>query len=242
MPSDPRRLSSCWQPCPSLPRAVPPPELRDAIFAQTIDTKSRKVYLLTSRLGYSVAALAAVVLIFVVAIYLLINGYQRSLDPEVVASQPGNGMLWPLSRPVEITFNKEMDKESVEAALSIVPATEKDRLTLTWNGNTVVLGQNQTLHSASSYSILITTNAQDKWGKNLGSDFRLQFETSDSFALQTPVPLPTPTVTPQPTATPTTTPTPAPQSTATPAGDGLAPIPPTAMPLLLQLPRRRRPR
>jgi Bacterial Ig-like domain/Putative zinc-finger len=212
----------------SLPRAVPPPELRDAIFAHTIDTKSRKVYLLTSRLGYSVAALAAVLLIFVVAIYLLINGYQRSIDPEVVASQPGNGMLWPLSRPVEITFNKEMDKESVEAALSIVPATEKDRLTLTWNGNTVVLGLNQTLHSGSSYSILITTNAQDKWGKNLGSDFRLQFETSDSFALQTPVPLPTPTATSEPTVAPTTTPTLAPQSTATPGGDILVPLPPTA--------------
>ena len=77
----------------ALPRAVPPPELRDAIFAETVGSSSRKIYLISSRLGYSVAALAAVVLIFIVAVYLLINGYQRSIDPAVVASQPGNGML-----------------------------------------------------------------------------------------------------------------------------------------------------
>ena len=189
----------------ALPRAIPPPELRDAIFAGTVDSSSRKIYLLSSRLGYSVAALAAVVLIFVVAIYLLINGYQRSIDPEVVASQPRNGFLWPLYQPVEISFNKEMDRESVEKALSIVPASEKERLTRTWDGNTLILGRNQTLQPASSYTILITTNATDKWGKSLGAAFRLQFETSETFALQTPEPLPTATPTLQPTVPPTPT-------------------------------------
>lgn len=214
----------------SLPRAVPPPELRDAIYAETVNSNSRKVYLLSSRVGYSVAALAAVVLIFVVAVYLLISGYQRSIDPEVVASQPGNGFLWPLSRPVEITFNKEMDRESVESALSIVPASEKDRLSASWDGNTLILGQNQTLQPASSYTIRITTNAQDAWGKNLGSDFRLQFETSETFALQTPEPLPTVTATPQPTSTPTTPPTDTPPATPTEDQDAPAPIQPTNEP------------
>ncbi len=189
----------------SLPRVTPPPELRDAIFAETVNSNSRKIYLFSSRLGYSVAAIAAVALIVIVAVYLLISGYQRSLDPEVVASQPGNGFLWPLSRPVEITFNKEMDRESVESALSIVPASEKDRLTATWDGNTLVLGANQTLQPASSYSIRITTNAQDKWGQKLGSEFELQFETSETFALQTPEPLPSATPTPLPTEPPTAT-------------------------------------
>ena len=208
----------------SLPRAVPPPELREAIYAETIDSSSRRIYLLSSRVGYSVAALAAVVLIFIVAVYLLVNGYQRSIDPEVIASQPGNGVLWPLSRPVEITFNKEMDQESVESALSILPASEKDRLTITWDGNTLVLGENQTLHSASSYSILITTTAQDKWGKNLGSEFRLQFETSESFALQTPEPIPTATATVTSTATQPPAPTAA--AVVTPTLPQQAPGPP----------------
>ncbi|MEZ4570316.1 MAG: zf-HC2 domain-containing protein [Thermomicrobiales bacterium] len=198
----------------SLSRAVPPPELRRAIYASTVNSNSRKVYFLSSRLGYSVAAIAAVALLFIVAAYLLINGYQRTIDPEVVASEPGNGMLWPLSRPIEITFNKEMDRESVESALSIVPASEKDRLSRYWDGNTLVLGQNQTLHSSSSYTILITTNAEDKWGKNLGSSFKLQFETSDSFALQTPEPLPTLSPTAEPTTTPSATPSKTPGSSA----------------------------
>ena len=211
----------------SLPRAVPPPELREAIYAETIDSSSRRIYLFSSRVGYSVAALAAVLLIFIVAAYLLVNGYQRSIDPEVVASQPGNGVLWPLSRPIEITFNKEMDQESVESALSILPASEKDRLAVSWDGNTLILGENQTLHSASSYSLLITTTAQDKWGKNLGSEFRLQFETSETFALQTPEPLPTPTATPMPTATAPPAPTSAAIVTPTPAQQIPAPPQPT---------------
>ncbi|CAN5677139.1 hypothetical protein BH23CHL2_BH23CHL2_17170 [soil metagenome] len=210
----------------ALPRAIPPPDLRDAIYAETVDTQSRKVYLLSSRLGYSVAALAAVALIFVVAVYLLINGYQRSIDPEVVASQPVNGVLWPLSRPVEITFNKEMDRDSVESALSIIPASERDRLSRTWDGNTLILGQNQTLRSDTSYTIRITIDARDKWGQSLKSEFRLQFASSDSFALQTPEPLPTPTPTQEPTAVPTATPPPETQATAT-SNEAVSPAQPT---------------
>lgn len=212
----------------SLPRAIPPPELRDTIHAATVDSNRRRVYFLSSRLGYSVAAIAAVLLLFVVAIYLLVNGYQRSIDPEVVASNPGNGVLWPLSRPIEITFNKEMDRESVESALSIAPASERDRLSRSWDGNTLILGENQTLRSDTSYTIRITTGAQDKWGQSLGSEFQLQFESSETFALQTPEPLPTPTPTLSPTVAPTTTPSDEPQPTAT--SESVASSPPTEQP------------
>ena len=216
----------------SLPRAVPPAELRNAIYAATIESQPRKVYLLTSRLGYSVAALAAVLLIFIVAIYLLVNGYQRSIDPEVVGSQPGNGVIWPLSRPIEISFNKEMDRDSVESALSITPASEKDRLTRTWEGNTLIIGQSQTLRSGASYTVRITTNAEDKWGKRLGSEFQLQFESSDTFALETPVPIPTATETPVPLPTSTATPTEAgqPGPTSTPESAATPPAAATVEP------------
>jgi len=210
-----------------LPPVVPPAELRDAIFAQTVDSGSRRLYIFSSRLGYSVAALAAVVLIFIVAIYLIVNGYQRSIDPAVVGSQPANNVVWPLSRPIEITFNKEMDRESVEAALSISPASERERLTRTWDGNTLILGANQTLRPNTTYSISITTAAEDRWGTNLGSEFKLQFESSDSFALQTPEPLPT--VTPSPTPEPTFTPTTQPASPTKPEG-AVEPPTPTAEP------------
>ena len=213
----------------SLPRAIPPPELREAIHAATVHSNRRRVYFISSRLGYSVAAIAAVVLLFVVAIYLLVNGYQRSIDPEVVASNPGNGVLWPLSRPIEIKFNKEMDRESVESALSIAPASERDRLSRTWNGNTLILGENQTLRSDTSYTIRITTGAQDKWGRSLDSDFRLQFASSDTFALQTPEPLPTAIPTLSPTAVPTATPSDEPQQ-PTATSNEVAPPPSTEEP------------
>ena len=189
----------------SLPPVAPPVELRDAIYAATVDSGSRRLHVFGSRVGYSVAALAAMLLIFVVAIYLIVNGYQRSIDPAVVGSQPTNNVVWPLSRPIEITFNKEMNRESVEAALSISPASEWERLTRTWEGNTLILGANQTLRPDTTYSISITTAAEDRWGTNLGSEFKLQFESSESFALQTPEPLPsaTPSPTPPPSATPT---------------------------------------
>ncbi len=189
----------------SLPPISPPLNLRDSIFAETLDARPRRLRGFSSKVGYSAAALATVALIFVVAIYLLASGYQRSIDPEVVSSQPGNGVVWPLFRPIEITFNKEMDKASVESALAIVPASEKDRLTISWDGNTLVLGANQLLKPDSTYAISITTGAADKWGKNLESDFRLQFGTSDSFALQTPQPLPSATASPSPSPTPRAT-------------------------------------
>jgi hypothetical protein len=206
----------------ALPPVAPPANLREAIFEETVESGARKLYAFTGRVGYSVAALAAVALIFVVAIYLLVNGYQRTIDPEVVASQPGNSVIWPLYRPIEITFNTEMDRESVEAALSISPPTEKERLSINWDGNTLILGQNQTLHADSTYTISITADAQDKWGKHLSSSFEIQFLTSDSFALQTPVPIP-------PTATATTVPSPTANAQETrPPSEPTSPAPPLA--------------
>lgn len=216
-------------------RPVQPPEtLTGDIFAVTINAGPKRLYMLTSRVGYSLAAVAAVILIFVVAVYLIIGGYQRRIDPEVVASQPGENVNgWPLQLPIRITFNKEMDRESVEAALTIQPPSEHEWLleTVSWDGNTLILGGNQLLKPNTEYSVSIGSAAQDKWGNQLDDDFELAFTAGPTTALETPVPAaPTPTATPEPA--PTATNTPVADSSDIPPPPTTPPniVPPTATP------------
>lgn len=193
----------------------PPADLTSAIYRETIGSRRRRIFLLSSRVGYSIAAAAAVFLVFIVAAYLIFIGYQRSIDPTVVASQPGSNVVWPQHRPVEITFNKEMDHDSVSKALTISPSSEKDRLALSWNGNTLIIGQNQTLKPGASYMIRVGTAATDRWGQHLSQPFQVSFETSRSVTqIETPTPEP-------PTPTPTRVLSPTPSATETEA-------PPTA--------------
>lgn len=224
----------------SLPPAQPPDDLTASIYAETIGSRRRRLFLLTGRVGYSVAAVAAVVLIFVIAGYLILTGYQRSIDPSIVSSAPHNATIWPQHRPIKITFNKEMDHASVESALTIVPSSEKDRLSIDWNGNTLVIGENQLLKPGASYSISIGADATDKWGQHLGHAFNLQFETSDSVA-RIEDPTEAPTAVPSPTAEPTEvppTPTEKPSPTAT--EPAFAP-PPTTTPSPTEAPTQAAP-
>jgi len=176
----------------AMPPVPPPDHLIESIFADTIDAQPRRLFIVTSRLGYSLAAVAAVLLIFVVAIYLIVGGYQRGMQPGVSSSTPHNGEMWPAQNPVEITFNKPMNHASVSAALAIIPPGEQQRLTIAWDGNTLIIGQNQTLKPGTSYDILIRGNAQDKYGNTLGGDFRLSFGTTSTVqAMESPTPFPT---------------------------------------------------
>lgn len=209
-----------------LPLVSPPTDLRNAVYAATIDSRGRRLFVLGGRVGYSLAAVAAVLLIFVVAIYVLIGGYQRTVDPEIVGSIPDNNEIWLLTKPIQINFNKAMDQDSVEAALSISPSSEKERLEMSWDGNTLILGQSQVLRAGSSYKISISDAAKDKWGNPLSGEFTLAFTTSDAVAqLETPEPVaPTPTETAEPTATakpsPTSTPAPTEPGVEGVPGDG----------------------
>lgn len=176
----------------TLPSVHPPYHLTESIFAQTIDSEPRRLFLITSRLGYSLAAVAAVLLIFVVAGYLIIGGYERGIQPAVASSQPPQDQTWPVQQPVEIKFNKEMNHESVTAALGIFPSGEEKRLTTTWDGNTLIIGANPPFKSNTGYEIKISTDATDKWGNHLAQPFELKFTTTSSLTtVQTPTPEPT---------------------------------------------------
>lgn len=207
-----------------LPAAQPPADLTNAIYAATVDAEPRRLLFLSSKLGYSLAAVAAVALMFVVAGYLLVGGYQRGVTPTVISSEPTANTIWPTFKPIRITFNKPMDHASVEQSLAIQPVGEDVRLTMHWEGNTLVIGDAQSLRPGGSYVIKITNGARDKWGKRLDSDYTLAFGTSPTVAIEdTPTPQPTAADTPTVGSSATTLP-PAPTATQ---DLGVVPVSPT---------------
>lgn len=171
----------------AMPAVLPPSDLTAAIYSQTIASEPRRLFLITGRMRYPMAAAAAALLIFVAAGYMLFGGYQRSIEPSIANSQPTQNEHdpWPLQRPIEITFNKSMDRASVEDALAIVPAGEGERLDKIWDGNTLLIGGNQSLRPGSEYRIKITSDARDEWGNRLDQNFELSFMTGPSIAAQT---------------------------------------------------------
>lgn len=216
-----------------LPPVTPPVTLADEIFAQTVDAGQPRLLWRGSRIGYGFAGIAAVLAMFVVAGYLFVGGYQRSIEPNVASSVPGQEDVWPIHRPVRITFNKAMNHDSVIAALAITPAGEAERLGTTWDDQTLVIGGEQLLKPDTTYTIRITTKAEDPWGNNLNQPYELRFTTTTTVQTQA-TPTPTATLAPSPTASPTATAsaTPTEDTVATPAvtatPDGVQPIGPGA--------------
>lgn len=221
----------------ALPSLHAPYHLTESIFAQTVDAEPRRLFLITSRLGYSLAAVASVLLIFVVAAYLIIGGYERGIEPTVASSAPEQAatpeetVIWPQYQPVKIEFNKEMNRESVIAALGMQPPLEKDRLSHTWDGNTLVIGGNPIFKPNTEYEIKISTDATDKWGNPLKEPFELRFTTSTTqTTIQTPTPSINPTATVEPAIpTETASATESPATYTPEPGDGdVTPAAPTA--------------
>lgn len=208
----------------ALPPVQTPDDLTDAIYAQTVDAPPRRLSLLSSRAGYPLAAVAAVLLVFVVAVFLLVDGYQRRIDPTIVGSQPA-GNAASINSEIRITFNKEMDRESVEKALTLKPTSELERLDVRWEGNTLIIG-GAPLKPSTEYVVSFSGQARDKWGKPLNDSDPLAFGTSSTQAFESPA-----TVTATPTAEvqpPAISP---PSTTATsPADPTATPAPPTVTP------------
>ena len=211
----------------ALPPVQTPDDLTDAIYAQTVDAPPRRLSLLSSRAGYPLAAVAAVLLVFVVAVFLLIDGYQRRIDPNIVGSEPVANVTWDIREPIKVTFNKEMDRDSVEKALTIKPTSEHDRLGLSWEGNTLIIGGNALLKPSTEYVVSFSGQARDKWGNPLSAPFRLAFGTSSTFqAYESPA-----TIAATPTAEAEAPVIPSPSATATNTADPPAtPVPPTVTP------------
>lgn len=190
------------------PEPVPPENLARQVWRETIGkSRSSRTYRWfgISEIRFSLSAVAAIAILVIATAFLLVRGYQQGIPPAVAGSQPVAAQTWPVYQPIEITFNKPMDKASVVDNLATRPASEATRLPISWRGNTLIIGADPSrsvvLIPDTDYTVAILGSAKDSWGNSIGQPWMISFHTGPiTLAAQTPTSSPTAT---QPPATPT---------------------------------------
>ncbi len=176
---------------------APPPSLASSIRRETVEKPLPPAIIrFASRTGmkFGFSAMAASVVALIVIALVIAYGYDQRTPPSVAGSEPSQSavMDWPISRPIEIQFNKQMNRDSVEENLSIRPSNEEDRLPLGWSGNTLRIGasddRNVLLRPNTDYRITIHPDAEDRHGNPLGDYWVLSFRTGTEVAVSTPSP------------------------------------------------------
>jgi uncharacterized protein YfaS (alpha-2-macroglobulin family) len=99
--------------------------------------------------------------------------------PMVVATTPRQGAQFAyLQDRLTLTFNREMDKQSVEERLKIEPAISN--MKLAWQGNQLIIGGN--LRPSTTYKIFLPSGAKDaKYGLTMPNDFVWSFTTTQQY-------------------------------------------------------------
>lgn len=216
-----------------LPPSPPPPRsLQRDVWKRLVEERKSTPRTRT-RLALATSALGMIVLL--IALVTASIGFQRTQPPRVVASNPATSSTqrWPIYQPVEITFSKPMNEESVLNNLRISPPGERQRLPISWNGTTLIIGADAErrvlLLPDTVYRIAILPDAQDRWGHPLGTPFVLTFQTTSAVAHVQETPTPAPTPSPKPMATPReNVAEPASSPTAIPAGAPAQAVPTVA--------------
>ncbi len=181
-----------------LSRPAPPPHLAKIIRQETVEKPPPPYILqLASRTGirWGMSTMAASVVGLLVAVLFLAYGIDQRSIPVIANSQPAQDSTqdWPISRPIEIEFSKQMDRDSVEDYLMIWPSSEQDRLPTSWSGNTLIIGRSDD-HSVlllpeTDYRITVLEHARDRHGNPIGDFWMLRFRTGPpDVAISTPTP------------------------------------------------------
>ena len=99
--------------------------------------------------------------------------------PLVVATTPRQGAQFAYaSDRLTITFNREMDQQSVEERLKVEPAIAN--MKLLWQGKQLVIGGN--LRPSTTYKIFLPSGAKDaKYGLAITNDFAWSFTTTQQY-------------------------------------------------------------
>lgn len=80
----------------------------------------------------------------------------------------------PIKPDLQLKFNLPMDKDSVARAIQISPESE---YSLSWQSNTLNIQFTKNLLSGTSYTLSITTEARDIYGKQFAEEFKFEFMT-----------------------------------------------------------------
>ena len=99
--------------------------------------------------------------------------------PMITATEPRQGAQFAyLKDRLAITFNREMDQQSVEQRLKVEPAISN--MQLAWQGNQLIVGGN--LRPSTTYKIFLPSGAKDaKYGLTIPNDFAWSFTTTQQY-------------------------------------------------------------
>jgi serine protease AprX len=100
----------------------------------------------------------------------------HSTGPRMVAYGP-TGADVPVDRPVRVTFDSEMDRPSVEGAMSVVPSVAG---TYSWTGTTVEYSPGGGWESDTTYTVTVAGTANDVLGNPMGIDQVWSFRTEEA--------------------------------------------------------------
>ena len=116
-------------------------------------------------------AVALIIVLSAVGIYYYLPGAQNAYVPPgdipTVLSATPTGTIVSTSSYISATFNKEMNKASVESALSITPSVSG---TSSWSSNTLMYTPSSSLTPGTYYTVTIGYGAVDTEGNHLDCD------------------------------------------------------------------------
>lgn len=176
----------------ALPVQPVPPMLEESLESRLSELRDRTWWrrFLTPALELGAVAVAAMLAIIVIGGLL-----QESHVPAVsirAAATPGTGDVGvPINTAIRVRFDRPVDRQSVEAAVTISPPLKVDFL---WRGEDLFVVPKETLRPGTSYRVAIDTPVKDLEGRAVPMSFSTTFSTAEadepneSVAAVTPVP------------------------------------------------------
>jgi len=108
--------------------------------------------------------------------YILdVSQVEDKTPPQIISVSPQEDSInVPLDAAINITFSENMEHGFVEGAFSISPSISGKFI---WKGNNLSFKPNAILAKGTTYSMTLSTDAQDTAGNSLSSGFTWQFST-----------------------------------------------------------------
>ena len=100
-------------------------------------------------------------------------GGPDTIPPTITAHSPTGTDVF-VGTPITATFSEAMNKSSVQNAFSVSPSVTGS---FSWNGNKMVFTPDSNLDYDTSYTVTISTSAEDLAENNLETEYNWQFTT-----------------------------------------------------------------
>jgi len=159
-----------------LPYQIPPPSLRYRVLSQLPTEQPWR----TGRRSFwkplvEIAGLSVVTIGLILVFTTLFRGMNEARQVFASASGPFDQQTdVPPTSKIEVEFNREVDRQTVETALSIEPET---KASLNWEGNKLVIEPIGGLDPRTPYTVTIKPTVKDTKGNRMSSPLVIRFTT-----------------------------------------------------------------